>query len=29
MPALWIGHVTVHDEAAYGNYAARAGPAIA
>ena len=29
MPALWIGHVTVHDEDAYGKYAALAGPAIA
>ena len=29
MPALWIGHITVHDEAAYGKYAALAGPAIA
>ncbi|RKF15193.1 DUF1330 domain-containing protein [Roseovarius spongiae] len=29
MPALWIGHVTVTDEEAYGRYAALAGPAIA
>jgi len=29
MPALWIGHVTVTDEEAYGKYAALAGPAIA
>tara|TARA_B100000886_G_scaffold332890_1_gene286131 strand:+ start:1616 stop:1903 length:288 start_codon:yes stop_codon:yes gene_type:complete len=29
MPALWIGHVTVNDEDAYGKYAALAGPAIA
>jgi uncharacterized protein (DUF1330 family) len=29
MPALWIGHVTVHDEDAYGKYAVLAGPAIA
>ena len=29
MPALWIGHVTVHDEDAYGKYAALAGSAIA
>ncbi|MDF1856601.1 DUF1330 domain-containing protein [Pseudooceanicola sp.] len=29
MPALWIAHVTVTDEAAYGKYAALAGPAIA
>ena len=29
MPALWIAHVTVTDEAAYGRYAALAGPAIA
>lgn len=29
MPALWIAHVTVTDEEAYGNYAALAGPAIA
>lgn len=28
MPALWIAHVTVTDEAAYGKYAALAGPAI-
>ncbi|GGL60851.1 DUF1330 domain-containing protein [Wenxinia marina] len=27
--ALWIAHVTVTDEAAYGEYAKRAGPAIA
>ncbi|KAB2538928.1 hypothetical protein AL035_18720 [Salipiger aestuarii] len=29
MPALWIAHVTVTDEAAYSKYAALAGPAIA
>ena len=29
MPALWIAHVTVTDEAAYGEYAKLAGPAIA
>lgn len=29
MPALWIAHVTVTDDAAYGRYAALAGPAIA
>jgi uncharacterized protein (DUF1330 family) len=29
MPALWIAHVTVIDEEAYGKYAALAGPAIA
>ncbi len=29
MPAYWIAHVTVSDEAAYGEYAKRAGPAIA
>lgn len=29
MPAYWITHVTVTDEAAYGEYAKRAGPAIA
>jgi len=29
MPALWIGHITVHDDDAYGKYAALAGPAIA
>jgi len=29
MPALWIAHVTVTDAAAYGRYAALAGPAIA
>ena len=29
MPALWIVHVTVTDEEAYGKYAALAGPAIA
>ena len=28
MPALWIAHVTVNDEEAYGKYAALAGPAI-
>ena len=28
-PAYWIAHVTVLDEAAYGEYARRAGPAIA
>ncbi|WP_212523286.1 DUF1330 domain-containing protein [Actibacterium sp. MT2.3-13A] len=28
MPALWIGHVTVTDEEAYGKYARLAGPAI-
>lgn len=28
MPALWIAHVTVTDEAAYKRYAALAGPAI-
>ena len=28
MPALWIAHVTVHDEEAYGRYAALAGPAV-
>lgn len=29
MPALWIAHVTVTDDAAYARYAALAGPAIA
>jgi uncharacterized protein (DUF1330 family) len=29
MPALWIAHVTVTDEDAYGQYAKIAGPAIA
>ena len=29
MPALWIAHVTVTDEAAYAEYARLAGPAIA
>ncbi len=29
MPALWIAHVTVTNEEAYGRYAALAGPAIA
>ncbi|TMV82088.1 DUF1330 domain-containing protein [Thioclava sp. BHET1] len=29
MSALWIAHVTVTDEAAYGEYAKLAGPAIA
>ena len=29
MPALWIAHVTVTDEEAYGRYAELAGPAIA
>lgn len=29
MSALWIAHVTVTDEEAYGKYAALAGPAIA
>jgi uncharacterized protein (DUF1330 family) len=29
MPALWIAHVTVTDEDAYGQYAKLAGPAIA
>ena len=29
MPALWIAHVTVTDEDAYGKYAKLAGPAIA
>ena len=28
MPALWIAHVTVTDNEAYGEYAKRAGPAI-
>lgn len=28
MPALWIAHVTVTDEEAYGQYAKLAGPAI-
>lgn len=28
MPALWIAHVTVSDEEAYGRYARLAGPAI-
>ncbi|ALG90351.1 MULTISPECIES: DUF1330 domain-containing protein [Actibacterium] len=28
MGALWIAHVTVTDEEAYGRYAALAGPAI-
>jgi uncharacterized protein (DUF1330 family) len=28
MPALWIAHVTVTDDEAYGKYAALAGPAI-
>jgi len=29
MPALWIAHVAVTDEEAYGRYAKLAGPAIA
>ncbi len=29
MPAYWIAHVTVTDDKAYGEYAKRAGPAIA
>ena len=29
MPAYWITHVTVTDEASYAEYAKRAGPAIA
>ena len=29
MPALWIAHVSVTDEEAYGRYARLAGPAIA
>ena len=29
MPALWIAHVLVTDEEAYGRYAKLAGPAIA
>jgi uncharacterized protein (DUF1330 family) len=29
MPALWIAHVTVTDEDAYGKYAKLAGPVIA
>ena len=29
MPALWIAHVTVTDEEAYGKYAKLASPAIA
>ena len=29
MPALWIAHVRVTDEEAYGKYAKLAGPAIA
>ena len=29
MPALWIAHVTVTNDEAYGRYAALAGPAIA
>ncbi|SFM22487.1 DUF1330 domain-containing protein [Shimia aestuarii] len=29
MGALWIAHVTVTDDEAYGKYAALAGPAIA
>lgn len=28
MPAYWIAHVSVTDEAAYGEYARRAAPAI-
>lgn len=28
MPALWIAHVTVTDDEAYGRYAKLAGPAI-
>lgn len=28
MPALWIAHVTVTDEDAYGKYAKLAGPAV-
>lgn len=28
MPALWIAHVNVTDDDAYGRYAALAGPAI-
>ncbi len=26
MTAYWVAHVNVHDEAAYGEYARRAGP---
>ncbi len=29
MPAYWIAHVTVTDQEKYGEYAKRAGPAIA
>ncbi len=29
MPALWIAHVTVTDDEAYGKYAKLAGPAVA
>ena len=29
MAAYWVAHVTVTDEARYGEYAKRAGPAIA
>ncbi|WP_170514266.1 DUF1330 domain-containing protein [Ruegeria atlantica] len=29
MPALWIAHVTVTDNEAYGKYAELAGPALA
>lgn len=29
MPALWIAHVTVTDNEAYGKYAKLAGPAVA
>lgn len=29
MPALWIAHVTVTDDEAYGKYAKLAGPVIA
>lgn len=29
MPTYWIAHVTVTDEAAYSEYAKRAGPALA
>ena len=28
MPALWIAHVTVTDDEAYGRYAKLAGPAV-
>jgi len=28
MPALWIAHVTVTDDEAYGKYAKLAGPAV-